>query len=49
MKRRLSPVVFFAAAALTVLSCTVIDRLLGRGLTAPQAQARATEARKSVV
>jgi hypothetical protein len=43
MKRRLPPVVFFAAAALAVLSCAVTDRLLGRSLTAPQAQAMATE------
>ena len=44
MLRRLLRILLWTTAVLTVLSCTVIDRLLGRGLTAHQAQATATQA-----
>jgi len=44
MKPRLRFVAGWSAAVLLILSCSVIDRLMGRGLTAPQAQATATEA-----
>lgn len=48
MQRRLVPILFLTAAMLTVLSCTAVDRILGRGLTAPQAQATATQAMAEV-
>ncbi|MBM2844127.1 MAG: hypothetical protein HW404_1964, partial [Anaerolineales bacterium] len=48
MKPRVLRIAVWTAAVLAILSCAVIDRVLGRGLTAPQAQAIATEARAAV-
>ena len=48
MEQRLFRIVVWTAAVLTVLSCTVIDRFTSRGLTAPQAQATATEAQAAI-
>jgi hypothetical protein len=44
MKSRLVRIAVGTGAVLAVLSCTVADRFLGRGLTVSQAQATATEA-----
>jgi hypothetical protein len=44
MKRRLLQTCVWTAAGLTVLACTMVDRVLGRGLTAPEAHATATQA-----
>src|SRR3989304_4116406 len=48
MKPRLLRIAVWTAAVLAILSCTLVDRVLGRGLTASQAQATATEARAAV-
>jgi len=48
MKPRVLRIAVWTAAVLSILSCAVVDRVLGGGLTAPQAQAIATEARAAV-
>src|SRR3990170_8003161 len=48
MKPRLLLIAVWTAAVFAILSCAVVDRVLGRGLTAPQAQAIATEAQAAV-
>lgn len=45
MGRRLTRAVCFGLLALSVLACSIVDRALGGGLTAPEALATATQAR----